>query len=84
MVAAPLLARLSQLTTIVAVVLDWDDGREAFLRSVRRMGVAVVTFLVREGPTRQPFAAASDALGTITRIAPSEIEARLVAAEATA
>ena len=83
-VAAPLLARLSQLTTIVAVVLDWDDGREAFLRSVRRMGVAVVTFLVREGPTRQPFAAASDALGTITRIAPSQIEARLLAAEATA
>jgi uncharacterized protein (DUF58 family) len=80
-VAAPLLARLARLTTIVAVVLDWDDGREAFLRSVRRMGVAVVTFLVREGATQRPFEGASDELGPITRIAPSEIEERLAAAE---
>jgi hypothetical protein len=48
------------------------------------MGVAVVTFLVREGPTRRPLGAASDELGAITRVTPSEIETRLVAAEATA
>ena len=40
--AEPLLARLARLTTIVAVVLDWDEKREAFLRSVRRMGVAEI------------------------------------------
>jgi uncharacterized protein (DUF58 family) len=80
--AAPLLARLAQLTTIVAVVLDWDEKREAFLRSVRRMGVAVVTFVVRSGPTARPFEPAADELGAITRVTPAEIEARLQAAEA--
>lgn len=82
--APPLLARLARLTTIVVVVLDWDEKREAFLRSVRRMGVAVVTFLVRSGPTARPFDAAADELGAITRVTPAEIEARLQAAEAEA
>lgn len=81
-VAAPLAARLARLTTIVAVVLDWDERREAFLRSVRRMGVAVVTFLVRSGATRRPFEPAADELGPITLVTPAEIEARLQAAEA--
>jgi uncharacterized protein (DUF58 family) len=82
--AAPLLARLAGLTTIVAVVLDWDERREAFLRSVRRMGVAVVTFVVRSGPTGRPFEPAADELGAIMRVTPAEIEARLQAAEAEA
>lgn len=80
-VAAPLAARLARLTTIVAVVLDWDESREAFLRSVRRMGVAVVTFVVRSGPTQRPFEPAADELGTITLVTPEEIASRLTAAE---
>jgi uncharacterized protein (DUF58 family) len=80
--AAPLAARLARLTTIVAVVLDWDERRETFLRSVRRMGVAVVTFVVRSGPTERPFEPAAEELGAITRVTPEEIEERLRAAEA--
>lgn len=78
---APLAARLARLTTIVAVVLDWDERRETFLRQVRRMGVAVVTFVVRSGPTQRPFEPAADELGTITHVTPDEIEGRLQAAE---
>jgi uncharacterized protein (DUF58 family) len=81
-VAAPLLARLARLTTIVAVVLDWDDRREAFLQSVRRMGVAVVAFVVRSGQTARPFERAAAGLGSITRVTPEDIESRLRAAEA--
>jgi uncharacterized protein (DUF58 family) len=80
-IAAPLAARLARLTTMVAVVLDWDERRETFLRSVRRMGVSVVTFVVRAGPTARPFEPAADELGPITRLAPEEIEDRLRAAE---
>jgi uncharacterized protein (DUF58 family) len=83
-VAASLLARLSRLTTIVAVVLDWDERREAFLRSVRRMGVAVVAYVVRSGPTHRPFEPAAAELGAITRVTPAHVEARLQAAEADA
>ena len=74
--------RLSRLTTVIAVVLDWDERREAFLRRIRSMGVAVRTFVVHDGPTRLPFEVMGDVLGPITRFSPSEIESRLQAAEA--
>jgi uncharacterized protein (DUF58 family) len=80
-VAAPLAARLARLTAIVAVVLDWDEGREAFLRSVRRMGVAVVTFVVRAGATSRRYEPAAEELGPITLVTPGDIESRLRAAE---
>lgn len=74
--------RLAQLTTVVAVVLDWDERREAFLRRIRSMGVAVRTFVVHEGPTRLPFEAMGDVLGPITHLTPGDVERRLQAAEA--
>ncbi len=74
--------RLARLTTVVAVVLDWDERREAFLRQVRSMGVAVRTFIVHEGSTRLPFEAMGDVLGPITRLTPGQVEERLRAAEA--
>ncbi|HET9315969.1 MAG TPA: DUF58 domain-containing protein, partial [Vicinamibacteria bacterium] len=82
--APPLLARLARLTAIVSVVLDWDEKREAFLRSVRRMGVSVVTFVVHAGSTQRAVAPAADELGPITHLTPAEIESRLRAAEASA
>jgi len=82
-VLAPRLAeRLARLTTVIAVVLDWDERRETFLRQVRRMGVAVRTFVVHEGPTRRPFASLSDELGPMTGLTPADVETRLRAAEA--
>jgi hypothetical protein len=72
------------LTTVVAVVLDWDERREALLRRVRSMGVAVRTFVVHEGPTRLPFEAMGDVLGPITGLTPGDVEGRLQAAEAAA
>jgi uncharacterized protein (DUF58 family) len=80
-VGPPLAARLAQLTTVVAVVLDWDEWREAFLRSVRRMGVAVVAYVVRSGTPERPFEPATDELGPITHVTPEEIERLLAAAE---
>src|SRR4030095_5715393 len=53
-VLAPrLVERLSRLTTVVAVVLDWDEGREAFLGRLRDLGVALRIFVVHDGPTRR-------------------------------
>jgi uncharacterized protein (DUF58 family) len=77
-----LFERLERLTTLVAVMLEWDDTREAFLRHVRAMGVAVRILLVHEGETRKPWASVSADLGEIARFTPGQVEARLAAEEA--
>ena len=81
-IAPPLVERLERLTTVVAVMLEWDEPREAFLRRVRAMGVAVRVLLVHEGETRKPWASASAELGEIAHLTPAQVEARLAAEEA--
>jgi hypothetical protein len=66
---------------VVAVMLEWDDAREAFLRRVRGMGVAVHVLLVHEGETRKRWAPASAEIGEIERLTPAQVEARLAAEE---
>jgi len=77
-----LFERLERLTTLVAVLLEWDEARETFLRRVRAMGVAVRILLVHEGETRKPWAAVSADLGEIARFTPGQLQARLAAEEA--
>lgn len=81
-VAAPLAERLARLTTVVAVVLDWDERRETFLRRIGSLGVALLVLLVREGRTRRRYDGVSEELRTITRVTPDEIERRILADEA--
>jgi uncharacterized protein (DUF58 family) len=83
-VLAPrLVERLSRLTTVVVVVLDWDEPREAFLRRLHGLGVALRIFVVHEGAPRRSAAAAQDVLGPITVLTPDEVEQRIQAEEAT-
>ena len=81
-IGPPLFGRLERLTTLVAVLLEWDEAREAFLRRVRAMGVAVRILLVHEGETREPWSSVPAVLGDIARFTPAQIEARLAAEEA--
>ncbi len=79
-VLAPrLVERLARLTTVIAVVLDWDERREDFLRRIRALGVAVQIILVREAPTRRRFEGLGGEIGPITRMTPTEVEARIAA-----
>jgi uncharacterized protein (DUF58 family) len=80
-VGPALFERLERLTTVVAVLLEWDEPREAFLRRVRAMGAAVRVLLVHEGETRRPWASVSADLGEIVPFTPARIEERLVAEE---
>jgi uncharacterized protein (DUF58 family) len=80
-VGPALFARLERLTTVVAVMLDWDEAREAFLRRVRAMGVAVRVLLVHEGETRRPWTGAPGEIGDFAPFTPGQIEERLVAEE---
>lgn len=43
-------AHLAQITTIVCVMLDWNDARRAFVDQVVREGASVKVVVVRDGP----------------------------------
>ncbi|MGZ3418007.1 MAG: DUF58 domain-containing protein [Polyangiales bacterium] len=53
-IAPALFEELRQITTVVAVMLDWDAPRAAFLRSVRDLGTEVRAFVVKSGATTLP------------------------------
>jgi uncharacterized protein (DUF58 family) len=76
-VAPPLFDRLAQITTLVAVLQDWDETRETLLRQVRARGTAVHVIVVHEGPTTSPIGDVSRDLGSIELLTPDEVERRL-------
>ncbi|HEY7699366.1 MAG TPA: DUF58 domain-containing protein [Vicinamibacteria bacterium] len=76
-VGPALFEKLRGITSVVAVVQDWDETREAFLRRVKSFGVDMRVLLVREAPTRKNWTAAADELGEMSWIRPAEIERAL-------
>jgi len=72
--------RLAQLTTVVAVLQDWDPVREAFLRRVTTSGVAVRALIVHEGATTVDWRTAGDELGEIQAMTPGEVESAITTA----
>ncbi len=80
-IGPPLFERLERLTTVVAVMLEWDEARERFLRRVRAMGVAVHVLLIHEGETRRPWSEVPPDLAQLDLFTPAQVEARLLAEE---
>ena len=75
-----LFEKLAQITTVVAVLQDWDDPRQQFLRRVKALGTAVRAIIVRDAPTSQSWQAASGELGEISLMTPDDVE-RAIAAQ---
>jgi len=73
-----LFEKLSQLTTVVTVLQDWDDERERFLAQVSQLGTSVRGIVVRDGPTTKPLPVDGE-FGEITVMAPSDIRETLEA-----
>jgi uncharacterized protein (DUF58 family) len=67
-----LFEKLSRLTTVVAVLQDWDAGRAAFMRRVCEEGTSVRGFVVRDGETTAPLPRDHE-LGEITAMPPDEV-----------
>jgi uncharacterized protein (DUF58 family) len=80
-VGPALFDRLSQITTVVAVLQDWDAAREGFLRQVRALGTAVQAIVVHEGALTRPSANAAGELGDIEVLTPAAVERRLAASD---
>jgi uncharacterized protein (DUF58 family) len=81
-VAPTLFEELAQITTVVAVLLDWDAPREAFVRRLKALGAEVRVLIVREAPTAQPWQGAGPDLGEVDLLRPTDVERSLAAAEA--
>ncbi|MGH9577437.1 MAG: DUF58 domain-containing protein, partial [Terriglobales bacterium] len=73
-----LFEKLAQITTVVAVLQDWDPARLQFLRQVKELGTAVRVMVVHDGPTREPWQHIGAELGEITQLSPDDVE-RLLA-----
>jgi uncharacterized protein (DUF58 family) len=71
--------KLAQLTTVVAVLLDWDEPREEFLARVKSLGTEVQAIIVHPGKTTRDWHAAASGLGAISCLTPDDVERRLVA-----
>jgi uncharacterized protein (DUF58 family) len=76
-----LFERLAQLTTVVAVLLDWDERREAFLGRVKALGTEVQAVIVHQGETARDWRSAAEALGAISCLTPDDV-ARQMRADA--
>jgi uncharacterized protein (DUF58 family) len=72
-----LFERLAQVTTVVAVLQDWDPARRDFLRQVRQSGAAVRAIVVHDGPTREDWRGAAEEIGEISQMAPGDVERAL-------
>jgi uncharacterized protein (DUF58 family) len=74
-----LFEKLGQITTVVAVLQDWDDPRAEFLRQVKALGTAVRVVIVHEGPTTKPSVGAEE-LGDVSLMSVADVERALAAA----
>ncbi|HZU95955.1 MAG TPA: DUF58 domain-containing protein [Planctomycetota bacterium] len=73
--APALQEELAQISTAVCVLLDWDEVRAAFVRSLEAQGVAAKTIVVRQkAPTLDPTGTTTLA-GPITVLTPGQVEA---------
>jgi uncharacterized protein (DUF58 family) len=72
--------KLAQITTVVAVLLDWDEQRENFLRGVKSLGTSVRAIVVHEGETQKPWQHAGGELDEVSHLTPADVERSLAAA----
>ncbi len=81
-VGPALFEKLQQITSVVAIVQDWDEARESFLRRVKAFGVDMRVMIVREGPTEKSWEAAADELGEMSLVRPGDVERALASESA--
>lgn len=78
-IGSALFEKLARITTVVAVLQDWDEARESFLREVKALGTAVQVTIVHEGATSRPWQRVGAELGEIVLMTPAEVDRRIAA-----
>ncbi len=73
-VVTPALAdELGNISTLIAVLLDWDEPREGLVRAAAEAGCSIKTLIVRDGDTTKPYAGVAGEYA-IAQIAPADVE----------
>ena len=65
---------LGRLSTVIYVLLDWDDPRRAFALRLHAQGVAVKAVVLRDEPCTLDPAADADVLGDVPVISRAEYD----------
>ena len=73
--------KLAQITSVVAILQDWDSTRQEFLRRVKASGAEVRVIIVKEGETSEPVYSGGEDLGEISLMSPDDVELALAAGE---
>ena len=76
-VGPALFEKLGQITSVVAVVQDWDRPRAEFLRRVKAMGVELRIIIIRDAPTQEDWSAEAESLGDMSVLRPLDVERAL-------
>jgi uncharacterized protein (DUF58 family) len=59
---------LSRITTVICVMLDWDEARRAFVHRLTQAGSGVKVIVVRDREPTLPLIAEADVLGRIAHV----------------
>jgi uncharacterized protein (DUF58 family) len=74
-VVAPALAgELGNISTVIFILLDWDESRRDLVRRAAEAGCAVKTIVIHKGKTSLPVDADATALGVIV-LTPQQVQA---------
>jgi hypothetical protein len=73
-IVTPALAdELGNISTVLCVLLDWDESRLQLARAAAESGCSVKILIVREGPTTLPLDGVSAWADSITVLSPEAI-----------
>jgi uncharacterized protein (DUF58 family) len=64
---------LGNISTVVAVLLDWDHSRRNLLRTAAEAGCAIKTIICCNGNTTEPYHQAESWAGPITQLSPQAV-----------
>lgn len=69
-----LLENLSKITTVICVMLDWDETRRAFVHRLAQQGAGIKVIVVRDRPCTLDPSADADVLGHIPVLSKRECD----------
>ena len=72
--APAVIDEIRQISTAVFILLDWDEEREAFIRRLWSLGVAVKIIVVRDADPRLDPAGVEFGAGSIQCLSPLDVE----------
>jgi len=74
-IAPALVDELENITSVIYVLLDWDDTRERFVRTAVEAGCKTKVVIVRDGGPSEEFVHAEDWAGQIRALTPADVNA---------